>query len=430
MFVELAARAETVQLSGLDRRRRWPRWSPTWRAPRPPTRWAAEVHRRTDGHPFFARQLTELLVGAGPAAAVPGAVRDVVARRVRAALRRVPCAGGGGRGGGQRPAARRAGRGRGPRRGHRHPAHGGGRAGRGAGPRRRRHPARRPRPLPRDGRGRAAVPRRLRLHQQIADALEHRRARGAAVAAADLARHTRRGRAAGGQRAGRGLGPSRGPRRLRPPGLRGGGRRTSPGPGAPSRTAGRRTRPGCSSTCSSRRPTPAPERATPARRGRCSTTPAAARPPAGMPSGSPGSRWGCSGSAPGSRCPVTPSSRSWRPRSSGCSGRGTRWRPTWPRASRASCTTRYPRNGRGPGRSRSRRSPSPAPSTTPPRSRRACSPATTSSGRRAGRGSGSRSPGRSASWPRAPATPSGTPKDCCSPPTPCSSRVPRPSAPC
>ena len=34
------------------------------------------------------------------------------------------------------------------------------------------------------------VPRRLQLHQRIADALEHRQARGAAVAAADLARHT------------------------------------------------------------------------------------------------------------------------------------------------------------------------------------------------------------------------------------------------
>jgi hypothetical protein len=46
-------------------------------------RWAAEVHRRTDGHPFFARQLTELLVEPGSSTAVPAAVRDVVARRVQ-----------------------------------------------------------------------------------------------------------------------------------------------------------------------------------------------------------------------------------------------------------------------------------------------------------------------------------------------------------
>ena len=112
-------------------------------------------------------------------------------------------------------------------------------------------------------------------------------------------------------------------RRLRPPGLRGGGRPPRQGPARRRGQRRRRTRPGCSSTCSSRRPTPAPARATPARRGRCSTTPAAARPPAGMPSGSAGSRWACSGSAPGSRCPATPSSTSWRPRSPRSPGRGT-----------------------------------------------------------------------------------------------------------
>ncbi|GEC18077.1 hypothetical protein PHY01_03600 [Pseudonocardia hydrocarbonoxydans] len=46
-------------------------------------RWAAEVHRRTDGHPFFARQLVELLADpARPGETVPGAVRDLVQRRV------------------------------------------------------------------------------------------------------------------------------------------------------------------------------------------------------------------------------------------------------------------------------------------------------------------------------------------------------------
>jgi hypothetical protein len=42
-------------------------------------RWAAEVHRRTDGHPFLARQLTELLADpAQPAGAVPPAAHDPV----------------------------------------------------------------------------------------------------------------------------------------------------------------------------------------------------------------------------------------------------------------------------------------------------------------------------------------------------------------
>jgi hypothetical protein len=46
-------------------------------------RWAAEIHRRTDGHPFFARQLADVLVEPGAQAGeIPPAVRDVVLRRV------------------------------------------------------------------------------------------------------------------------------------------------------------------------------------------------------------------------------------------------------------------------------------------------------------------------------------------------------------
>ena len=45
--------------------------------------WAAEVHRRSGGHPFLARQLAELLADpAHPAGAVPVGVHDLVARRV------------------------------------------------------------------------------------------------------------------------------------------------------------------------------------------------------------------------------------------------------------------------------------------------------------------------------------------------------------
>jgi predicted ATPase len=46
-------------------------------------RWAQEVHRRTAGHPFLARQLAELLADpASPAGGVPAAAHDLAARRV------------------------------------------------------------------------------------------------------------------------------------------------------------------------------------------------------------------------------------------------------------------------------------------------------------------------------------------------------------
>jgi len=46
-------------------------------------RWAAEVHRRTAGHPFLARQLAELLADpARPAGGVPAAAHDLASRRV------------------------------------------------------------------------------------------------------------------------------------------------------------------------------------------------------------------------------------------------------------------------------------------------------------------------------------------------------------
>ncbi|HEV8274934.1 MAG TPA: AAA family ATPase [Streptosporangiaceae bacterium] len=46
-------------------------------------RWAGEVHRRTAGHPFLARQLAELLADpARPAGGVPAAAHDLASRRV------------------------------------------------------------------------------------------------------------------------------------------------------------------------------------------------------------------------------------------------------------------------------------------------------------------------------------------------------------
>ena len=47
-------------------------------------RWATEVHRRTDGHPFLARQLSQLLAEPGHGSeAVPAATVELVARRVQ-----------------------------------------------------------------------------------------------------------------------------------------------------------------------------------------------------------------------------------------------------------------------------------------------------------------------------------------------------------
>ena len=187
-FVELAARADTVRLSGLTADEVTALVTDVAGDAAADT-WAAEVHRRTDGHPFFARQLTELLVGAGPAAAVPGAVRDVVDRRVRrlsAECRALV------------EAAAVAGNDLMPDvlavvAGHDAATvtrlmEEGVQAGvlvRGADGTRLAHDLFRETVA-----AGLDVPRRLRLHQQIADALEQRRARGAAVAAADLARHT------------------------------------------------------------------------------------------------------------------------------------------------------------------------------------------------------------------------------------------------
>jgi tetratricopeptide (TPR) repeat protein len=75
----LAPRAETIPLRGLD--------APEVRdlvvatAGDAGARWAADIHRRSGGHPFLVRQLAELLDD-GPAAAAPPAAQDLVRRRV------------------------------------------------------------------------------------------------------------------------------------------------------------------------------------------------------------------------------------------------------------------------------------------------------------------------------------------------------------
>jgi DNA-binding NarL/FixJ family response regulator len=81
-LVEVAARADTVSLTGLAADEVAALVADTAGAAAA-DRWAEEVHRRTQGHPFFARQLTELLVESGATATIPAAVHDLLARRVR-----------------------------------------------------------------------------------------------------------------------------------------------------------------------------------------------------------------------------------------------------------------------------------------------------------------------------------------------------------
>ncbi len=187
---KLAAYGEPVQLGGLSPEESYALVAEVVGVPAA-ERWAGEVHRRTDGHPFFARQLAEVLADpTQPAGAVPAAASDLVARRVarlsvgcRALVEAAAVAGN-----------------------ELQPdvlgdvcgidAHAvavlieeGVHAG----------------VLVRDSDGLRtwlahdlyresisaglALPQRLVLHQRIADALEHRQARGAVVVAADVARH-------------------------------------------------------------------------------------------------------------------------------------------------------------------------------------------------------------------------------------------------
>ncbi|MCU1653488.1 MAG: ATPase-like protein [Pseudonocardia sp.] len=154
---------------------------------------AEEVHRRTNGHPFFARQLAEAQTDSShPSAAVPLGARDLVMRRVQRlspnAVAFVEAAAVAGNdllpdvlgevcGIGPSEVATCLDEG----------VHSGVLIGDGtsAG-----SGARLVHDLFRETIcAELTIPRRLTLHQRIADALEHRRARGGTVVAADLARH-------------------------------------------------------------------------------------------------------------------------------------------------------------------------------------------------------------------------------------------------
>lgn len=82
MLAGTMARGELIELRGL-RADEVRELVAVTAGPETADRWAAEIHRRTEGHPFFVRQLADLL--AEPDArpdAVPPAVRDLVLRRV------------------------------------------------------------------------------------------------------------------------------------------------------------------------------------------------------------------------------------------------------------------------------------------------------------------------------------------------------------
>lgn len=151
-------------------------------------RWAAEVHRRTDGHPFLARQLVELLVE--PGGVVPVAAGELVQRRVarlspdcRELVQAAAVAGNEllpdvlGDVCGLDPTTVAALVEEGERAGVLTRDGGGGRT-------RLAHDLFREVVA-----GALDLPLRLALHQRVADALERRLARGGAVLPADLARH-------------------------------------------------------------------------------------------------------------------------------------------------------------------------------------------------------------------------------------------------
>ena len=78
----IGARAELIQLHGLSPGEVFDLVADAV-GPDTAQRWAGEVHRRTDGHPFLARQLAELLADpTRPAGALPAAAHDLVSRRV------------------------------------------------------------------------------------------------------------------------------------------------------------------------------------------------------------------------------------------------------------------------------------------------------------------------------------------------------------
>ena len=90
LLSRLAARTEAIRLEGLAPEEvRW--LMHAMAGERVAERWAADVHRRTGGHPLFTRELVHLVADAASPAPVPAAVRDAI--RGRLARLSPPCAG-------------------------------------------------------------------------------------------------------------------------------------------------------------------------------------------------------------------------------------------------------------------------------------------------------------------------------------------------
>ncbi|HET6533752.1 MAG TPA: AAA family ATPase, partial [Actinoplanes sp.] len=80
-LADLAAAAELITLQGLGRDE-IADLVRTLSGTSAAGRWAALVHERTNGHPFFARELCRLLTAGGADDEVPAAVREVIGRRL------------------------------------------------------------------------------------------------------------------------------------------------------------------------------------------------------------------------------------------------------------------------------------------------------------------------------------------------------------
>ena len=194
-LARLAAHGEPMQLRGLTGEE-VSELVTSAAGPAAAEKWAGEVHRRTGGHPLFARQLTELLTDPGlPPGAIPASAHDLLGHRVerlstacRALVEAAAVAGTElmpdvlAEVCGVEPATVALLVDEGVHAGLLlHAPYDGERAT----SNRLAHDLFRETVI-----AGLSVPQRLALHRRIADALEHRHARGVAVVSADLARHT------------------------------------------------------------------------------------------------------------------------------------------------------------------------------------------------------------------------------------------------
>jgi hypothetical protein len=288
-------------------------------------RWGAVVAARSEGHPFFARELTYVLAAGGEVAGVPAAIRELVARRLARltsdCVRLLEtCAVAGAH---AQPDVLADATGHEPSRVAdlvEEAVDGGVLTTHAANTDLAGAPAESVRfghDLYRESiYASLARTQRVELHRQVGEALVRGHARGAAVFPAELARHFAASAAVTGARPALAWAP--GPPRPTKHGSRTRTRQAiSPAPAEPWRMPGCRYPMPTWSTCSPPRRTPGCAPATPERHTRCSTPPGNAPPQAAMRSGWVRWRLGRTGLAPGLPCRAAIWSRCW-------SGRGRR----------------------------------------------------------------------------------------------------------